>query len=309
MDLYYWKSPKGNFGDDLNEWLWDRLLPGWRDWDQGTTLVGVGTILNVNHFPPERPGRFLVVGSGVGNGPPPDISDGLRWDIQCLRGPRSARALGLDASMGVLDPAIMIADMPEFQQQSKNGPVIFIPHISSVDLFDWPRICGQAGIEFVSPCDDSVQVITRIASASVVLAESMHAAIIADAVRTPWIAVRVSSTFNAAKWQDWADSLEIDLTIRSLMPLTSLLSDPIGRKRRAVELGRTKSPGAASDPAAGRRLSWKRKLRILLERKLAISAMRRMTKRPRQLSDPAVLERHLARYRGILNTIMRTYAS
>ena len=27
MKLYYYKAPLGNFGDDLNPWLWPRLLP------------------------------------------------------------------------------------------------------------------------------------------------------------------------------------------------------------------------------------------------------------------------------------------
>lgn len=27
MHPYYWESAHGNFGDDLNLWLWDFLLP------------------------------------------------------------------------------------------------------------------------------------------------------------------------------------------------------------------------------------------------------------------------------------------
>ena len=45
MKLHYYKAPQGNFGDGLNEWIWDRLIPGWRNWDEDATLLGVGTIL------------------------------------------------------------------------------------------------------------------------------------------------------------------------------------------------------------------------------------------------------------------------
>ena len=33
MKLHYFHSPHGNFGDDLNGWLWPKLLPGL--WDEG----------------------------------------------------------------------------------------------------------------------------------------------------------------------------------------------------------------------------------------------------------------------------------
>ena len=32
MQLFHWHAPRGNFGDDMNEWFWDDVPPGWRDW-------------------------------------------------------------------------------------------------------------------------------------------------------------------------------------------------------------------------------------------------------------------------------------
>ena len=46
MHPYYWESDHGNFGDDLNLWLWDFLLPGFRKVHPEVLLVGVGTVLN-----------------------------------------------------------------------------------------------------------------------------------------------------------------------------------------------------------------------------------------------------------------------
>lgn len=41
MKPYHWESHHGNFGDDLNLWLWDFLLPGLRDVHPDVLLVGV----------------------------------------------------------------------------------------------------------------------------------------------------------------------------------------------------------------------------------------------------------------------------
>lgn len=34
MKLYYYESKEGNFGDDLNRWLWDSIFPGFFDSDE-----------------------------------------------------------------------------------------------------------------------------------------------------------------------------------------------------------------------------------------------------------------------------------
>ena len=58
VKLYYYKATAGNFGDDLNSWLWDRLLPNAfdgicyhrhssheRNNNENTLFVGIGTLL------------------------------------------------------------------------------------------------------------------------------------------------------------------------------------------------------------------------------------------------------------------------
>ena len=46
MKLYYYKSPKGNFGDDLNPWLWNRLRPELFSENSDILFVGIGTLIN-----------------------------------------------------------------------------------------------------------------------------------------------------------------------------------------------------------------------------------------------------------------------
>jgi hypothetical protein len=61
MRLHYYKDPHGNFGDDLNPWLWSKLIPDLLDDDGRTLFVGIGTILRREI--PRGPGK-VVFGSG-----------------------------------------------------------------------------------------------------------------------------------------------------------------------------------------------------------------------------------------------------
>jgi Polysaccharide pyruvyl transferase len=222
------KHVQGNFGDELNRWLWHRLLVDVRDRSQDDVLfVGIGTILDRN-LPSAR--VTIVFGTGVGyTSPPPGIStDSSRWRIYGVRGPMTARALELDARFAMTDPAILLATLKEFQGLDRSG-VIFIPHWKSVRYGNWQGICESLGIEYVDPCGDSKMIVTRIASAEKVIAESMHAAIIADAFRVPWIPVALSREVSPFKWVDWASSVDV-----SYLPACLPASSRIERIRNAM---------------------------------------------------------------------------
>ena len=57
-----------NFGDAINAWLWDRLLPGCLDEDDRVRLSGIGSILSGGMPDAER---WIVFTSGVGYPPLP----------------------------------------------------------------------------------------------------------------------------------------------------------------------------------------------------------------------------------------------
>lgn len=63
MDLFFYQDPLGNFGDDLNPYLWRQLLPELWDPQDGILFVGIGTLLN-QHLPPFVP--KVIFGAGVG---------------------------------------------------------------------------------------------------------------------------------------------------------------------------------------------------------------------------------------------------
>jgi succinoglycan biosynthesis protein ExoV len=212
MQIYYWRSPNGNFGDDLNNWLWDRLLPGLRESHPDTLLCGVGTVLG-HGFIGDQPfldhSRRLVIGSGTGYGESLDLSDSAIWDVRCVRGPLTAQKLGLPEAMGIIDPAVLVSDFPEFQSLPKQYNISFVPHWESELFGIWPLVSAAAGIHHISPNLDSKEVIRQIASSELIIAESMHAAILADCFNIPWVAVSSSRHINQFKWEDWAKTVDV----------------------------------------------------------------------------------------------------
>lgn len=209
MKLHYFRSRHGNFGDDLNGWLWPELLPGvWDNGEDGITFVGVGTILN-KLVPDSR--LKLVLGSGVGYAPlPTGLHDGS-WDILAVRGPLSARAAGLPEAKAVTDGAILLSYLPGLvkRPEERAGDVVFVPHVSSAETGGWEEICAELNITYIDPRWDFHKVFALIGGAKLVLADAMHAAIIADTFRVPFVPLVSSREISSFKWMDWTLSMEL----------------------------------------------------------------------------------------------------
>ena len=309
MQLFYWPSPHGNFGDDLNDWFWDDVLPGWREWDDSVSLIGIGSLMTKNLK--LLGGRKVVVGAGSGYGQPPEL--GPDWDVRFVRGPRTAAALGLPASAGITDTAALCARLPRFAGLAGSGRrPLLVPHWMS-DLhptYDWPRTAAAAGVDYVSPRGDAAAVIGAIAAAPLVLAESLHAAVIADAFRVPWRAVRSElGSFNLFKWRDWTDSLEVPFEVTDLFaPLTrlrGLLPRSLqGREERApLEPGTRRSD---ERPAAPRR-TLRRRLMARMRVEVGARMIARALRQPAFLSAEPVLNDRLDRIEAALRGLARDY--
>jgi succinoglycan biosynthesis protein ExoV len=65
------------------------------------------------------------------------------------------------------------------------------------------------------------EVLAQIQQTELLLAEAMHGAIVADALRVPWIAIRLYGNFLEFKWQDWTQSLKLPLKVTALPPIFS----------------------------------------------------------------------------------------
>jgi succinoglycan biosynthesis protein ExoV len=81
------------------------------------------------------------------------------------------------------------------------------------------------------------RVLAQLKGAKVLITEAMHGAIVADALRTPWVGVKPIFRGHHLKWQDWSRALGVELRMHELWP-TSLLELHVGVTGRGGTLGR-----------------------------------------------------------------------
>ncbi|MEE9428819.1 MAG: polysaccharide pyruvyl transferase family protein [Paracoccaceae bacterium] len=207
MKLTYFQGSPPNFGDELNATMWHHILPkGFFDEDPSTLFIGIGSVIEPK-YPAEA--RKVVLGSGYGGYTvKPDVKDGM-WDIRFVRGPQTAQVLGLDPKLAIADSAVLLRETP-LPKPATNIGVAFMPHYESIERGNWQAACDLAGIRFIDPTHDTDKIISEILGADLLITEAMHGAIVADAMRTPWIGLRTIHKLHRFKWFDWAGALNID---------------------------------------------------------------------------------------------------
>jgi succinoglycan biosynthesis protein ExoV len=205
----YVDGEASNFGDDLNRWMWSRLLGIPLDVDDGTLLVGIGTVISKSMIPPAD--RYIVLSSGVGYDALPLDFGGPKWEVLAVRGPLTAAILNLPPEKAVVDGAALLRALPECEPlpESERAGIVFMPHYDNLSDGNWREVCALAGFEFLDPLANSEETVQRIRKAKLVIADAMHAAIVADALRVPWIPVALSPQSNTFKWLDWTLSLDL----------------------------------------------------------------------------------------------------
>lgn len=218
MELYYYRDSIGNFGDDLNNWLWPQLFPYSMDeaFDENTLFIGIGSLLN--HKIPTLPPKKVIFGSGYGYGDLPEVND--QWKFYCVRGPLTAKKLNLPEDVAISDGALLIRDVVKPLGMSKY-PVAFMPHHQTCKYDDWGSICDELLIQYIDPGDPVGKTIDVIRNSSVLITEAMHGAIVADVLRVPWIPVRTRKRILHFKWQDWSNSVGLDHSFEWLTPAWS----------------------------------------------------------------------------------------
>jgi hypothetical protein len=221
VTLHYYRSDPPNFGDELNALIWPTLLPDLARSPTDGVLVGIGTILD-SGIPRAR--NTFIFGSGAGLAPLPAGLEKGRFEVVAVRGPLTAKLSMLPAGLAVTDPALLLRAMyPQLLGSSNRagvGETLFVPHYTTAKDPAWRRACTRAGIRFVDPTTDCLTILKRIASARLVIAEAMHAAIVADAFRVPWIPVATTPYFSTFKWVDWTLSLHVPFRL-TVLPAVS----------------------------------------------------------------------------------------
>ncbi len=212
MKLYHWqpKNGKTNFGDELNVWLWHKLLPDILDNDESTAFIGIGTLLNdvlVSKTPQAQ--RRIIFSSGVGYGKTNQFSLDDSCKVYCVRGPLSARRLELDEALGIVDGAVLTKKLIKSNLRKKKTRFSFMPHLTTMRR-EVKDVCQELGYDYILPTLPVENVFQRIAETEILLTEAMHGAIVADALRVPWIPIVTHRSINQFKWTDWCSSVGIE---------------------------------------------------------------------------------------------------
>jgi hypothetical protein len=234
MKLVFFRGKVPNFGDELNLHVWPALLPkNFLDEDESELFVGIGSIIGTQLDPKAR--KF-VMGSGyAGYMGLPDVHDGS-WDIRFVRGPQTAKILNISPELAICDSAVLLRAM-ELPAPAKDIGIAFMPHYESLERGNWAEACRLAGMTLIDATEPVDKVLGQLRGARLLITEAMHGAIVADALRTPWIAAKPIYGGHHMKWLDWAGALDIDLRMNLLKP-TSVLEYYIGRTGRGGGQGK-----------------------------------------------------------------------
>lgn len=226
MKLYWWKSFDGNFGDDLNPWLYGKHLQLNFDLDETQIVLGIGSIL---HFKFEKKVKeIIVLGSGLGREENKKWPD-KRYKFIFVRGPITARRLGISEKLSITDPGYLIKNFVRVGE-TKEFSCTFIPHMHNARVGNWQRVCNLAQINYLDPRTDVDTFIDVVSKSKLVLAEAMHGAIAADALGVPWIPV-ASDVLSPScpKWEDWL--LTVGGEYRPVkIPFLYSLENPLGKR-------------------------------------------------------------------------------
>lgn len=216
----FYFSNTTNFGDAMNAWIWQRVFPAtMMRADDDIRLIGIGSLIKKELEYVK--GLKVVFGTGSGYGNFPTAQEIEKWHVYFVRGPLTARFLGLDKSKAVIDAAWLISQLEEFKLIPDKKGTVFVPHFTTGINSSWENVCQRADVSFINPLDDTFDVIRRIASAELAIVESLHGAIIADYFRTPWIPLILSESTLPFKWVDWCASINVEYSPYKL-PLSDI---------------------------------------------------------------------------------------
>lgn len=222
MHLIYSKNPKGNFGDDLNPYIFNKIFEDVfsHSGNEEINFYGIGTIIGSHNIickEIDNNIKNVFFGTGVRN-----LFfnyDTENWDIRFLRGPISSNVLGLKNKKFITDGAYAYAFLPEYKdilKEEKKYKFSFMPHLSHTEKIDWIKIGNKLDIHIISPHQDVNTSLKEISQSEFIIAGAMHGAIMADVLRVPFVRLRMqaigSENFLVSdlKWLDWLSSMNLN---------------------------------------------------------------------------------------------------
>ena len=217
MKIQHWTAIP-NFGDALNTWLFPKIFPGVFDENESELFIGIGSILA--HPYPETAKKVVFGAAYVkefGNCTP-RAGDAEKWRIYFVRGKHTCASLGISDEYAIADSALLISEVELAETAGTRHKFGFMPHWRTHVAGIWPTLCANADILYINPMDSVELIISSLRSCDTVLTESLHGAIVADAFRIPWIALKPFNPIERSKWDEWFLSIELENNLKNIWP-------------------------------------------------------------------------------------------
>jgi len=304
--LEYCRSDSYNFGDDLNPWLWPKLFGNLINENSNTYFVGIGTVLtkkriNIQLRDAEK---IIIFSSGAWGQDYPELDS--RCKVYGVRGPRTAKKFNLSDDLIVGDGAYLLREVDIPKPSIEPRGVGFIPHHRSEDYIDWASICERAGIRFISAKQPVDNFLIEIQSCDKIVTEAMHGAIVADALRIPWVGTSFSPSFNAEKWFDFAEAVDIKLQLHTL-PFMSQYKMKTGKLlensgKKLITKFFSRSPDKWRDLVSVYRIATKQDM-TKLEEKLKVLAAETPTQLSTEENVKAITSKQLDTVKRIISDL------
>lgn len=207
MKIVYFKADIGNFGDDLNGWIWEKIFGDLSKY-QDIDVFGIGSILDKRVI---NDRKKVVFGSGIRD-VLFDYGEVKDLNIEFVRGPISSKIT--NNSTFISDGAYALRMLPR-EKQVKEYKLSIVPYFRHANEFDWMLFEKLTGIHVILPTIPVEDVIKEINKSEKILAAAMHGAILADIYRVPWARVKFaqhgheSALTSELKWADWLLSIDV----------------------------------------------------------------------------------------------------
>lgn len=138
--------------------------------------------------------------------------------VYCVRGPLTARLLKLDEKLAITDAAVLVRKVAPLQASDANQ-ISFMPIHRTALATDYKEICEQLSFQYIDPCEGVKSVLEKLRCTKVLISEALHGAIVADALRIPWIPVVSNPTVLRFKWEDYCLSLGMPYNPTRILPV------------------------------------------------------------------------------------------
>lgn len=230
LSVFHWREnePLGNFGDALTLLYQERMFDGTCLFRSGAIHL-VGSVISTDRVTRscrhgyqsnDGLGRAIFWGCGKKNVDPLPPELARRSIFLGVRGTMTRDALGLSATTPLGDTALLL---PQFYTPKPDartsGKVLWVPHVhhpdpTSKDIpdnFD-PVIMRPDIPNTPADCEAFID---AIASADFVMANAMHAAVVALAYGTPFAFWGGSYINHPFKWADFASGVGFEMPFAS----------------------------------------------------------------------------------------------